>query len=151
MRRSGGESPSLGLEPVDPRLELSFAVGVAFALTLAGAAALAAAQASVPVALAVMAGITAVCGWLFVWSGAVVTAGLSWLMLNAFVTDHSGTLRWHGTRDLREITVLAATAAAVALAREVQLHRRGRVAIRRFVDELSEFVNASRPLGGRRA
>ncbi|HVT97797.1 MAG TPA: DUF4118 domain-containing protein [Acidobacteriaceae bacterium] len=136
----------------DSRVPASIAAGIAFTATLVSATALAAAHAAAPVALGVMVVIVTLSGWLVTWSGAVVTAALAWLMLNGFVTDRYGVLRWHGHRDLVELAVLFASATTVATVRATRIRRSRRRAMDHLTQQLSELTDAAhRTLGGRHA
>lgn len=152
VRRVAKWRRSLGRDDWDPRIQPSFAVGLAFAATMTAAVVLSSANVRPPAALAVMAGIAALSGWIFEWSGALVTAGLAWLMLNGFVADRYGELRWHGHRDIVAAIVLTGSAAAAGALRGLQIRRRRRLELITLNTELSELTGAAhRTLGGRHA
>jgi hypothetical protein len=112
----------------DPRLQFAFAAGLGFCISLTAAAVLTELRGhvSVDTDLGVMAGLVAVAAWWMAWAGALVTAGLAWLMLNSFLVSHDATLRWHGPADLRRLVVLVGCTVAVATIRSAQLSVRRR-------------------------
>ncbi|HWC34555.1 MAG TPA: hypothetical protein VG650_06970 [Mycobacteriales bacterium] len=120
--------------------------------TFTVAVVLSSANIRMPAALAVMAGLTALSSWIFEWSAALVTAGLAWLMLNGFIADEHGELRWHGHRDVVAAIVLLGSVVAVGALRGLQIRRRRRLELITLNTELSELAGpVHRTLGGRHA
>ena len=139
----------------DPRLVTSFAAGVGFTVTLILAAAMThmRSELSPTVDLGIFAAVVALAGWWMTWLGALVTAGLAFLMLNGFVVDQYAVLRWHGAADVLRLVVLIGCATSVAAARELQLHHRRRAADAVLTGELAEITRTTSlsPRGPRHA
>ena len=138
----------------DPRVQRGFAAPIGFAVTLAMAAVMSALRPhlSADVALAVMAGVVALSGWWAAWGAVLATAGFAWLMLNGFVADQYGELRWHGSSDVVRMVVLFGCGVAVAALRSRQLRRRRRQeAAGQLNRELRELTLARRTKGDRHA
>ena len=114
----------------DPRIAVSFAGGVGFVVMLTAAAVLGEfrSRLSLNVDLGVMSVLVAIAAWWMEPLGALMTAGLAWLMLNSFVVSHDATLRWHGGADLTRLVVLFTCAGVAAVTRSVQLYVRRRAA-----------------------
>src|SRR3954454_16704536 len=112
----------------DPRVQGCFAAPFGFATAFAMAAAMSALHGHVPPAadLTAMGLLVASVGWLGTWPAPMATAGCTWLLLNGFVADRYGELRWHGRDDVVRIVVLLAIGAVVALLREAQVRHGGR-------------------------
>jgi K+-sensing histidine kinase KdpD len=72
----------------------------------------------------VLALVVAAFAWFVRPVAAVVVAVLGWLILNGFLVDQFGTLRWHGEVDAARLAVLIIAAAAGCL-----LHARGRLLV----------------------
>jgi len=62
-----------------------------------------------------------VLAWWSTVGGAVLSAGLGWLMLNGFVVNQYGALSWHGNSDVINLAVLVGVAVLTAAVRSVQL------------------------------
>jgi len=73
------------------------------------------------VALGVMTVTVLVLAWWSTVGGAVLSAGLGWLMLNGFVVNQYGALAWHGDSDVINLAVLVGVAVLTAVVRSVQL------------------------------
>lgn len=152
MRELGDRRATFREEGSDPRIRTSFAVAVAFAVTFPVGVLLSRCDASTRSGLVVLSCIAALAGWLFTWGGAVVTAGLAWLMLNGFVSDRFGELRWHGRSDVTEALVLVAASVLVGTVRSLQIRYRRRADLIQFQQEVFDLTSAARQtLGGRRA
>jgi hypothetical protein len=137
----------------DPRVQRGFAAPIGFAVTLTMAAVLSALRPhlSADVALAVMAGVVALSGWWAAWDAVLAAAGFAWLMLNGFVADQLGELRWHGSSDVVRMVVLFGCGVAVTAMRSVQLRRRRRQRTGGQLDrELRELTRAARRTQGDR-
>jgi hypothetical protein len=100
-------------------------------------------------ALAVMAALVAVFGWLSGWTAVFATAGFAWLMLNGFVEDRYGVLRWHGRGDIVGLAVLITCGAAVAGLREAQIRLRRRAVVRSVETELRAMAGPPQDIRSR--
>jgi K+-sensing histidine kinase KdpD len=118
-----------GRMSTDPRLAAPYAAAAGFAVTLTLAAAFSLLQGHVSLnaETGIMAAAVLVLSWWCSVSGALVTAGTAYLMLNGFAEDQSGTLRWHGTSDLMRISVFVGVAIAVSGLRAIAVSRRTRI------------------------
>lgn len=140
-----GTKPALA-EPRagDPRLPAGLVLGIVFALTLAVVALFqtASERSSVDGGLAVTSGIVAVAAW---WSRVPVAfaAGFTgWLMINGFLVNQHGELRWHGNGDLLRLGVLVGAAVGVAGVRTAELAvRRRRVGWSFLSVDLAELAS----------
>lgn len=128
----------------DPRVPAGFVLGIAFGLMLAVAALfqVTAARPSVDGGLVVTTAVTAVAAW---WSRvpvAFATGITGWLMINGFLVNQHGQLRWHGGGDLVRLGVLVGVGVGIAAVRAAQLKlRRRRVAWSRLSLELAELMS----------
>lgn len=129
----------------DPRLATGAAVPATFAATFAAAATMSALRGHMNpvVGVAVMAALVSLTGWIASLTTTALTAGVAWLMLNGFVEDRYGVLRWHGRGDVTRLGVLVAAAATVAVLREAQIRRRRHNVEKRMSAELAEMVRPS--------
>ncbi|WP_127782568.1 hypothetical protein [Rhodococcus sp. X156] len=91
---------------------------VAAALT-AGRELLAPSQAVACMCLAIAA-----LGWCSTVRGALLCAGIGWLMFNGFVVNSAGTLAWDGAGDLLRAGLFAGTALTFAWLRALALWSR---------------------------
>jgi len=124
MRRQSTEASGAGYGPsLDPRLPLALTLALGFAITMAAAAVLTAVRTHVApgFALGVMTVTVLVLAWWSTVGGAVLSAGLGWLMLNGFVVNQYGALAWHGNSDAINLAVLVGVAVLTAVVRSVQL------------------------------
>jgi len=120
MRRQSTEASRAEYGPsLDPRLPLALTLALGFAITMAAAAVLTAVRTHV--ALGVMTVTVLVLAWWSTVGGAVLSAGLGWLMLNGFVVNQYGALAWHGDSDVINLAVLVGVAVLTAVVRSVQL------------------------------
>jgi hypothetical protein len=71
-------------------------------------------------------------------------------MLNGFVADQYGELRWHGSSDVVRMVVLFGCGVAVTAMRSVQLRRRRQAAGKQLDRELRELTRAARRTQGDR-
>ncbi len=88
MRRQSVEASGSEYGPsLDPRLPLALTLALGFAITMAAAAVLTAVRTHVALGLAlgVMTVTVLVLAWWSTVGGAVLSAGLGWLMFNGFV------------------------------------------------------------------
>jgi len=114
MRRRSTEASRAEYGPIlDPRLPLALTLALGFAITMAAAAVLTAVRTHVALGLAL--------AWWSTVGGAVLSAGLGWLMLNGFVVNQYGALAWHGNSDAINLAVLVGVAVLTAVVRSVQL------------------------------
>ena len=98
----------------------------------------------------VVAVVVSLTGWFGSWAATLATAGVAWLMLNGFLEDRYGELRWHGWRDVVVLGVLLVCGAAVASLRNVQIGRRRRAVVRSMAAELEGMANPSHGASGER-
>jgi len=124
MRRQSTKASGSEYGPsLDPRLPLALTLALGFAITMAAAAVLTAVRTHVALGLAlgVMTVTVLVLAWWSTVGGAVLSAGLGWLMLNGFVINQYGALSWHGNSDVINLAVLVGVAVLTAVVRSVQL------------------------------
>ena len=98
----------------------------------------------------VMALVVSLAGWFGSWAATGATAGVAWLMLNGFVEDRYGVLRWHGRTDVVVLGVLLVCGAVVASLRNVQIRRRRRAVARSVSAELEDMADPSHDASGER-
>jgi hypothetical protein len=87
-----------------------------------------------------MALVVSLTGWFGSWQATLATAGVAWLMVNGFIEDRYGDLRWHGEADAVLLGVLLGCGAAVACLREAQIRRRRRAVKNGMERELEEMA-----------
>lgn len=136
----------------DPRLATSFAAGIGFTVTLTLAAGMTdlRSQLSPGVDLGIFAAVVVLAGWWMSRLGALITAVLSFLMLNGFVVDRYAVLHWHGRGDVVRLVVLFGCAVVATAIRELQMRHRRRAADGRLTRELAELTGSSLTQGARR-
>ena len=135
-----------------PKLATSFAAGVGFTVTLTLAAVMTQLRSCLSPAadLGIFAAMVAVAGWWMTSIGSLITAGLSFLMLNGFIVDRYAVLRWHGRHDMVRLVVLLGCAGIASAARELQLRHLRHTADGRLTRELTELTGTSLTQGASR-
>lgn len=136
----------------DPRVETGVAAPAGLVATFAAAAAMSPLRPSVTVVAGtvVMAVVVSLTGWFGSWAATLATVGVAWLMLNGFIEDRYGELRWHGWTDVVVLGVLLVCGAAVASLRHVQIGRRRRAVARSMAAELEDMADPSHDTSGER-
>ena len=110
---------------MDSRLASDLACPLGFAVVTATCVVLSVAAPSLGTArvltdVAVLTVVVAIFAWFVRPIAALVTAALGWLLLNGFLVDHFGALRWHGEVDAVRLVTLIAAAAIVTLVRSTR-------------------------------
>lgn len=110
----------------DPRVPAAVAGPLGFAVTLAVSAALTSGRGVLAPSqdLACMWLAVLALAWCSTVRGAVLCAGIGWLMFNGFVVNSAGTLSWHGEADLLRAGLFLGTALSAAWLRALALWSR---------------------------
>lgn len=123
--------------PEDPRCPSDLTAGLGSAALFAAVALLTIPSRKLPLGadLVVLTAIVAVSAWLGTPAGALAATGVGWLLLDGFLVDQQGALRWHGPPDLVRLLVLVGVAISVSSVRAAMvqlppLERRHRIAER---------------------
>jgi hypothetical protein len=103
-----------------------YAVGIVFLALLGIVPVLAGLHLAPRLDLLVVEVLVIAVGWWVMPVGALVSAVLSWMFVDAFIEDSGGVLGWHGGVDVARLLLFLGTAAAVSLARSARLRRSAR-------------------------